>query len=92
MLELRTPKDLRKLGGKIDDYIKEIIELDYGFYTITNEQREILTILENLVFVQEHFNKGIRLRGFNATEKTVEIYDIHKKQAEMDKAMDDFEL
>ena len=64
-MELTTPRDFRRLGSKIDEYIKTIVKIDYGYYTITDEQKEMFTIIENMTFLNEHFNKGIRLIGWD---------------------------
>jgi len=91
-MELKTPRDFRGLGGTVDDYIKRITEMDYGFYKITNDQKEIFTIIEGMYFIQSHFNKGVRLRGFNTKERKVEIYDLHKEQEKIDNSLEDFSI
>lgn len=93
MSEFRTPKQLRYVGGKIDDVMKALFEKDYGLYRITDpELKKVLTIIENMTYIQEKFNKGIKLRGFIAGDKgcILEIYDFKQMQDDLDNAVRNF--
>ena len=88
-MEIKSSSEYMQLGVEIDKYIKKINELDYDFYKITSEQREIFKIIDCMEFIQWYFNKGIRLDNYF---NKVEIYDIHKEQDEMDNMMKNFKL
>jgi hypothetical protein len=91
-MEAKTNRDLRGLGGTIDEHIEKIAGMENGIYAITAEQREILTIIEGMDFLQRHFNKGVRLRGFEGGGRCVEIYDMEDRQQKMDEAIRNFSI
>lgn len=91
-MELKTSRDYRRLGGTISDYLKRIADLENGIYAITDEQKEIFKIIEGMDFLQWHFNKGVRVLGFEGNTNKVEIYNKQAKQDEIDRSLEDFNL
>ena len=91
-MQLKTYDDMKKLGNILDDYIKKIDKLEYGFYSVTIEQTFIFSILENMLYLQKKLNKGIRkqhfnndmqILGYSIKENIIEIYDIDEVKQDL---------
>lgn len=91
ILELKTPRDFKRLSSKLDKAIELVIEHEYGFYDIQAADRHVWTMVANLEFLKERFNKGVKIQGGFNTRK-IEIYDVKKQREEIDKSLDGFYL
>ena len=83
---LKTTRDYRKLADKLDSLFTKLATMDYGTYVIDEEDRNIFVMAENMVFLQEALNKGIRVLGVVNTRK-VEIYDYNAKVNRIERQM-----
>ncbi|MFS0766983.1 hypothetical protein [Peribacillus phoenicis] len=92
MIELKTERDFRRLGTSIDECLKIVLNIDYGFYMMTKEQIRIMQIIENMVSLQEYTNKGVRVHGWVGNERKVEIYDYKKWQEKVENSLKGFKL
>jgi len=77
-IHLKTPRECRQFASEYDTAIKKISELDYGFYKIDKKDKHILIMIENMMFIQELTNKGVRVLGSRDALK-MEIYDYKKE-------------
>lgn len=82
-MALKTARDCRGLGERVDKAIKQVITANYGKYKVEKEDKEVWLILEGMSFLAEQFNKGLRVVGDWNTQ-LIEIYDYKQEQKEQD--------
>lgn len=81
---LKTARDYRGLGDKIEKALEFVINADYGKYRIEKKDKPIWLILEGMTFfLGNHYNKGLRFYG-DWNTRYVEIYDYEKQCKEHD--------
>lgn len=90
-IHLISPKECRKFAYDFDLAIRKVSELDYGFYKIDKKDKHILIMIENMTFIQELTNKGVRVIGSRDALK-MEIYDYKKLHDELRQQAMDFLL
>jgi hypothetical protein len=91
-MELKTKRDFRVLGVTIDECWEKIAESEYGKYAITKDQKEIFKVIEGMYFIQRHFNKGVRILGFEGNSHQIEIFDIQESERITEEAMKNFRI
>ncbi|PFQ82041.1 hypothetical protein [Priestia megaterium] len=88
---LKTDRDYRGLVNPLNDLFTKLTDMDYGIYEIEADERHVFVMAENMVFVQESLNKGIRLLGGWGTRK-VEIYNYKEQQEKISKSYEGFRV
>jgi hypothetical protein len=81
-VNLKTPRDFRGLANEIDNAMRKISELEYGFYKIDKKDKHILIMIECMLWFQEQTNKGVKIIGSMDVLK-MEIYDYKKVHDEI---------
>lgn len=88
-----TTRDFLILGELIEMSLEKIIDLEYGYYKLDNDDFSLkmaLKIIEGMENWQDKHNKGVKLVG--EYNNSLHIYDKKGRQEKMDEAMLKFEI
>ena len=90
-ITLKTPSDFKRLGSNLDQIIELITTTEYGGYWIKEELRHLFMMVGNMGFINEAFNKGVRVEIVN-NKPVAQIYNWKEEQEKIDKTLENFNL